>query len=467
MHAGICAGILLVEFAASRPVDGDVVLAQLISRSFLLEQARALHAALGRSELAASLSSFPRLTKADVEAARADLQAAIERVGKEPAEDQDDRAFMPRDPLLGLVQTSLTEVYRQKRPELIRKGSAGSRLNESPIAVTDEELVGVASSKEDAKRLFGEMEPADAGWAACLVAMAWTKRNGRREFKVSPADPVLIANDARVVLMGDWASGLPRARKLAARVREELDQAAGRECHVIHLGDTYYSGWPEEYNERFLPYWPVRISEQPKIGSWSLNANHDMYSGGHGYFDTLLADSRFVAQQQSSFFSLENDHWQLLGLDTAYTAHELHGEQATWVSRSREATPTKKGVLLSHHQPFSAFEPGGEVLLSSLAPVLNAGAIRAWFWGHEHRCALYRPAHGIEYPRCIGHAGIPVYASRNPAPAGVTYLYEGALDEGFEHWALFGFAVLDFDDDGIRVRYVNEDGVEHYAESIG
>ena len=31
--------------------------------------------------------------------------------------------------------------------------------------------------------------------------------------------------------------------------------------------------------------------------SWALNGNHDMYSGGWGYFDHLLADERFSRQR--------------------------------------------------------------------------------------------------------------------------------------------------------------------------
>ena len=29
------------------------------------------------------------------------------------------------------------------------------------------------------------------------------------------------------------------------------------ERHVIHLGDTYYCGLPEEYEHRFLAHWPT------------------------------------------------------------------------------------------------------------------------------------------------------------------------------------------------------------------
>ena len=102
-----------------------------------------------------------------------------------------------------------------------------------------------------------------------------------------------------------------------------------REQHVIHLGDVYYSGWPEEYEDHFLPNWPVAPGQEDRYGSRCLNANHDMFSGGH--FDHLLKDERFrrqrSARQPTSYFSLENDHWQILGLDSAWQDGDLAGSQ--------------------------------------------------------------------------------------------------------------------------------------------
>src|SRR5262249_24840634 len=143
---------------------------------------------------------------------------------------------------------------------------------------------------------------------------------GAREFTPNPAPPCTMANSARLIMLADWGTGVPRARKLGDSVRRYLEEAgdAGTEAHDIHLGEVYDSGWASEYDGHFLPFWPVRPDESEKYGSWSLNGNHDMYSGGHGYFDHLLADPRFRRQGQSSYFSLENDFWQILGLDTGY-----------------------------------------------------------------------------------------------------------------------------------------------------
>jgi hypothetical protein len=425
-----------------------VVLAQLLNRDFVLKSAQLLGTLLADPEVTAARPGHPDLTPKDIDEARAELAAAIARLPTEPATGQDGRAYLPRDPVLALVQSALTAFYEEKHPDMIRTSAGRRGLGAADVPVTNRELQGVDAPGANRRQLFGPFEPSDAGWAACLTAMAWRKLKGRHKFNPKPVPPVRIADHARVVLLGDWGSGLPRARKVAAAVRAKLDAAACRDRHVIHLGDVYDSGWPREYEKHVLAHWPVQPQEAGEIGSWSLNANHDMYSGGEGYFGRLLVDPRFARQRRSSVFSLENAGWRLLGLDTAYDEHDLHGDQAGWVKRLCDGAPDKKGLLLSHHQPFSAYEGGGEKLRD------------------EHRCVLYDPAHGIEYPRCIGHAGVPVYVSGRELPVGVRYAYEEALDEGFERWALFGFAVLDFAGSRVAVRYVNENGVVHHSEVL-
>jgi hypothetical protein len=73
-------------------------------------------------------------------------------------------------------------------------------------------------------------------------------------------------------------------------------------------------------------------------------------------------------------------------------------------------------ILLSHHGPHSAFEAWYQIPAKQLAKVIHRPVI--WFWGHEHRLAIYekfRVKEGIEaYGRCMGHGGMPV--ERGVAP---------------------------------------------------
>src|SRR5262249_52771976 len=116
--------------------------------------------------------------------------------------------------------------------------------------------------------------------------------------------------------------------------------------------------------------------------------------------------------QQASYFAFENQHWLLVGLDTAYKDHSLNKEQLGWLATmlNDPARKKKKLVLLSHHQPFSLLENQGPNLISFLRLLLDTGAIHAWYWGHEHRCVIYdrHPVWKVA-GRCIGHGGIPYF----------------------------------------------------------
>lgn len=466
------------------------MLAQLLNREFLLKSMEKLSQGIKEQAehydkgdpAVAKLMEEAGVDVDDLRRAGDEFEEALGREKPRLREKLDDIAFFPRDPVLGLAQSALQQFCEEKKSDSIQNGTRGASAAQN-IAVTDEEiddsLAMFLSGSPPQRGLWGKYELLDIGWANCLAAIGVRAWRGRHPFNNNPAEPFQISNRARVILLSDWASGLPRARKVSGVIREILDEAdaASRDKHVLHLGDVYYSGHPSEYEDNFLAYWPVEKKEADNISSWSLNANHDMYSGGWGYFDYLLRDDiRFKGHKDSngiasSFFSLENDNWLILGLDTGYhedrifDPHDLYGGQAEWVKERLSSAPQKKGILLSHHQPFSSYEEGGENLLEKLANPLKAGSVGAWFWGHEHRCVLYEPRENIMYPRCIGHGGAPFHVPGAP-PAGVAYEYRQGFYDLLESWNYFGFVVMDFEGEAINVRYVNERGLTHHEEVI-
>jgi hypothetical protein len=377
----------------------------------------------------------------------------------------DETAFLSRDAMTSLVQSALEQYYEEKRQDLIlRRDAAGAVAEITPV--TDTTLL-VDGEERDSFDLLGQFEITDPGWVNSLIAMGWRRFRRRHDFNEEPASPVTIEDDARLVLVADWGTGIPRAQRVGSEMTRVLEEgrAEGLQQHVVHLGDVYYSGWQREYEKRLLPYWPVRAGEED-VTSWACNGNHDMYSGGHAYYDYLLADRRFALQQASSFFSLENRHWQILGLDTAWDDHGLKDPQASWVEGKSRRSPNRKTMLLSHHQPFSAYERGGEKLEAKLAGALSTSHIDSWFWGHEHRCVLYKPYRGVTFGRCVGHGGVPVYVDEGPLPEPAMRQIRDYFDAGMEHWALFGFAVLDFHGPMINARYIDEWGRTRLEETI-
>jgi hypothetical protein len=382
--------------------------------------------------------------------------------------------YLSRDPVQSLLQSSLEQKLRERgvpdeRPE--RRG-----LLARIIHFIESVLHPVR---------FG---PTDVNWVIDVgSAMLDRLADGNHPFNPQPAGHA-FTDDARIVVVGDWGTGLDRAKAVAGFMTEEVAGALaqGREAHVVHLGDVYYSGLPSEVRRNVLApgFWPV-TAEQAAAGvtSWSLNGNHDMYGGGFGYFETLLADPRFQAQRSSggkptSFFRLTSPSWEIVALDTAWDSDPLseghvgvlEDPQAQFVAQVANES-TRKLMLLSHHQLISAYDTAdlGPTLGKKLAPVLGADRVTAWLWGHEHRCMGFSAGQGVKVPRCIGHGGVPVPMTRSPSdPVKAPGIWEerGFFRQRGDQWARFGFAILDFNAQEIKVRYRDDQGTETRSETI-
>ncbi len=231
-----------------------------------------------------------------------------------------------------------------------------------------------------------------------------------------------------IALLSDWASNTFESHNIA--------QLVGENDYSIHLGDTYYVGNSKEiadnFNDSFGAPWPYG-----RLGSFAMLGNHEMYSSGRYYFTQLLPymgvyKGEYTNQQEASFFCLENDHWKIIGLDTGYNSLKgfwgikanpnlkLHEWQMNWLRETVLENNDKKGIiLLSHHQCFSAFRDDDHIEpLKQLAPLLGSDRTVLWFWGHEHRLALYGcnqfPNGSKLFGRCIGTGGMPVELGKKP-----------------------------------------------------
>jgi len=241
----------------------------------------------------------------------------------------------------------------------------------------------------------------DVRWVFSLVT--WVGKLKPHPWKPVPSQVETFQKDLKFAIMGDWGTGLYGAPKCTA----SINAAAGFD-YVVHLGDIYYSGTMSEAKANFLDKWVC----VPGARYRACNGNHEMYSGGYGYFDSVLP----AFNQPSSCFAIANEHWLIVGLDSAYADHDLADEQGSWVKGLADAAPGKKLVLFTHHQPFSHFDEGGEKLVEKLLPLLNTQRITAWYWGHEHRCVVYdRHPRWNFFGRCIGHGGYPYF--REPSLA--------------------------------------------------
>jgi hypothetical protein len=382
--------------------------------------------------------------------------------------------YLSRAPLVSMVQSHVEEALGDAGvPDPGEPSSLWSRI--------------VHTVERDLRIAPGSFTPDDPDWYV-FIAKGVLERlaAGNAPFNPAAAEYDDVTGDARLVVVGDWGTGLPRARDVAALMQERIAQAvaAGRQVLVLHLGDVYYSGLETEDQRRFLDLWPV-TQEQADAGvtSWSLNGNHDMYSGGFGYFGTLLGDPRFRHQRSpdgkpTSFFRLRSPAWDFVGVDTSWDSDVTSGGQVGVLQDPQDRYVTavagqssRKLVLFSHHQLVSVYDRAdlGATLPAKLAPVLNANRVTAWWWGHEHRAITYEAAAGVRYPRCLGHGGVPVLPDPAP-PAGstpaITWHSTRSVREDGQDRTRFGFAVLDLQPDRIEVAYVDDDGHVPHTETI-
>jgi Calcineurin-like phosphoesterase len=285
------------------------------------------------------------------------------------------------------VMATVQDQYASLLQTSIAKFAPDSQLDAAPG--------GALEAKFDERDILG--------WAGSVLT--WVKRLTKFTWKEPTGAPAPLAGQARVAVFGDWATGLYGAPVVSKSIARD---SRGFQL-VLHLGDTYYSGDDEEIEDRLIALWP----RAPQAVHRALNGNHEMYTGGEAYLRAV--EEQFG--QKTSYFAFQNDHWILAGLDTAYSDHDLHGNQAAWLESLLGQAQGRKLILFSHHQPFSILERQGPKLVARLSNLLQKKQIFAWYWGHEHRCAIYdaHPAWGL-LGRCVGHGGFPYF--RDDLPGG-------------------------------------------------
>lgn len=271
---------------------------------------------------------------------------------------------------------------------------------------------------------FAKYEQMDPNWTLCLSEyLAHYLLDDFADFGSTPAQiNAGSGSQISIALFGDWGTGNyptgPASSVMNAITELNPD-------YIIHLGDVYYAGTSDEEQSNLLNMWPG--SYQGK--SFTLNSNHEMYDGAHGYFETALANSIFSAQQQTSYFTINYDKWTILGLDSAYWSTSpliMNGSisEAGSSEPGANAQPQfiqtlglapENVIVLTHH---NAIEYDGSKIVSDefgndlWKQVTGAlgGEPGSWYWGHVHNGIVYpNPTFtkNNSYYRCVGHGAIP------------------------------------------------------------
>lgn len=319
-----------------------------------------------------------------------------------------------------------------------------------------------------------KFDPGDLGWSVVLLARLEERLEGKHVF-VHSSDLSAFRYDmpdaAGLALFADWATGEAPALSIKTEIEKQSPE------YTIHLGDTYYAGFGDEISHNLVSCWPGSV----KYGkSFSLNGNHEMYSGGNAYFNILP-----LFGHSASYFNLGNQHWRLIGLDTCWCERsgdtpasslgELVNIEVDWlkaqIEHAQTFNPPARIILLAHHQLFSAFDGAdiGKYLLAQLKTFLDNDNIYAWFWGHEHRGIVYDQNETYKFKaRCIGHGGFP-YPPCNDAPAHLAQFpilwREQRPEPGNAWYGMRGFAMLRFAGSTVEIRYIDQAGSTAYSET--
>ena len=383
----------------------------------------------------------------------------------------DDQHFVSRFDGVGLFQSALSKIFAEV-PNLQCYGDWNPLWIITEIEIFAHKIETLLADIHQDET--GKRQPV---WAAILTELLRLKAfDSRATYPAGVPEPVQIPENFKMVLLADWGGDNDAAKRIAAIVRGEAPDFA------VHLGDIYYGGTKDEC-ERFLRMWPMRVNMQDPesplqpTGSYALNGNHEMYSGGEYYFNTVLP----AFGQKQPFFCLENSNWRIIGLDTAYNGGRLKPQSpadplnAQWdwlidtLSKRQMAT-----IFLTHHQPVSAHQaewndskPLREDI-DDLMQIHGVGdnAIFGWFFGHEHRCALYTDSALKFNARLIGNGCIPhevqTEKAADPGCNEVDFFNKKAAPG--THAAVSSFVKLTFNGSAVWIEYVDETSATWGAE---
>ncbi len=290
-----------------------------------------------------------------------------------------------------------------------------------------------------------------------------------------------------IALVADWATDTAESCNIAQKIADHKPD------YTIHMGDTYFVGAPHEIANNFL------VDGSPWVrgssGSFALLGNHEMYAQGSSFFDDLIqtlgikdAVTGKYSGQQAGFFCLENDYWQIFGLDTGYHSigkipiielifqPDCHFDDilVDWLKKTLPVNSKKGLLIITHHQYISAFKEEREYQkpASQLASIIGISKPVLWLWGHEHKFSAFEKCQfedGVTaYGRCIGHGGMPVELKGksfelNDKTKGCSKLVmvDNRQRSGTDDYPLGhnGYALIEIKNEELQIRYYDEENL--------
>jgi hypothetical protein len=416
----------------------------------------------------------------DIEQPKKKLKAA--GLGAVPNERAVESWYAPRNQAVAVFQAAMDEYLTERfgahdpgedgaasskkatKKKGVKAQSLGAKVSGAKVGDTVparptidafyQVTAGVKKAGVKAAAIVTQFSNLDPGWVEVVAEKAKVLFKGKHKF-IKHTSPNSFQFDLKdenqdgvttIAVVGDWGGGNEAAQAVAAQIR------ALKPDHVIHLGDVYYAGTTKEVQERFLKYWPAPAGSGR---SFALNSNHEMYSGGYGYFDVTLPEFK----QPASYFCLADENWRFIGLDTGYIDHDLNSEQVDWLTAQFKKPFKGKTVLLSHHQLFSAYEDTNAAHLQArVQPFLDAKQIHGWIWGHEHLNVAYEPFMNVQHAVCLGNGCFPYDPPSSQPKVPVKWMNNRLQSSAGSYRGVHSYAVLRVSAKQVKIEYRDQDG---------
>ncbi|MFM2307804.1 MAG: hypothetical protein RLZZ367_2473 [Bacteroidota bacterium] len=319
---------------------------------------------------------------------------------------------------------------------------------------------------------FKKYQQLDYGWLEAVVVWLEERNNQYKPFPATAPPVITIPDDVDIAVIGDWGTGNYKpggSNSPSAKIASALTKL--KPGIVIHLGDVYYAGTDGQEDDNLINQWPKLPAGTL---NFTLNSNHEMYSGAVPLFTQALANPVFAAQGGYSFFALENSNWVIVCLDTAYYSSwggmymdgVLDTTQLNFLKA--QAAKGKQLIVMCHHNAFndSTNGPATNALWKQVKTALGSNMPAYWYWGHVHTGVAYKPL--ATQPgtscRCVGHSAIP-WASASVLKAqynaGALQWYENkkANDPQTPARVVNGFGLLQVSGNSITENFYDENGV--------
>ncbi|MBK6504120.1 MAG: membrane dipeptidase [Ignavibacteria bacterium] len=211
-----------------------------------------------------------------------------------------------------------------------------------------------------------------------------------------------------VAVLADFGTGYYHSRYIAKQLKE------AKYPYAVHLGDVYYSGTQKEFDENFIRELDPILND---TCLYTLNSNHEMFSGSAPYFKYIVKRLNNPKQKQrGSYFCLRNSKFNLIGIDTDYYEQSRYSNAKLriWLENRliEGRNAGQMNILFSANEPYehNSSDLTDLINLDLRKLLIDRKLVDLWFWGNVHYCALYDRTSKLPFiGSCVGHGGYPYY----------------------------------------------------------